>query len=230
MIDAEQKEYTKTLSGQAILSFISSLDEKVTWNTPKKILKGFDGLIIGGSGEFFLDGGKADDDPAKLGGQSIIERLSPLINYLLQKDFPTMGICFGHQLIAHTQGGAVTHDHLQKKIGTHLLHLNEDGRKDRVMGFLPEHFNAQYGHHDSVTILPHEATLLAVGERCHFSALRYRKNIYSFQAHPELAREDVIRKLKSSPDYLPDGIDPETIVSDSPEASYLIPRFVDLVL
>ncbi len=229
MIDAEQKEYEHTLKGYATVSFLSSLDTEYSWHSPKNLLTGIDGLIIAGSGEFYLDGGRSTEDPAKTTAELISGRLAPLIDYVIAHDFPTLGICFGHQLIGNARGGNVAHDHSQKKVGTHLLSLSENGLQDKVLGTLPERFNAQYGHQDSLTILPKGAMLLASGERCHFSALRYGNNVYTFQSHPELTKQDVLWKLANSPGYMPEGIDPETLVQESPEASRLIPRFAELV-
>jgi GMP synthase-like glutamine amidotransferase len=227
MIDAEQKEYEKALAGYATISFLSSLEPEHSWHEPKNILAGIDGLIIAGSGEFYLDGGRSPEDPAKTTAELIGERLAPLINYVIVHDFPTLGICFGHQLIGNARGGSVAHDHGQKKVGTHFLSLNKEGLQDKILGVLPERFNAQYGHQDSLTLLPSGATLLASGERCYFGALRYGTNVYTFQSHPELTKQDVLWKLANSPGYMPEGTDPETLVQESPEASRLIPRFAE---
>ena len=42
----------------------------------------------------------------------------------------------------------------------------------------------------------------------------------------ELTAEDVIYKLANSPGYLPEGVEPESIVGESPEASTILSRFV----
>jgi GMP synthase (glutamine-hydrolysing) len=230
MIKTEQGEYVRALGDHAFPSFISSLDVSLVWEHPDTIIGDADGVILAGAGEFYLDDGRTMDDPARHTAHSINARLTPLIEHVLDEDIPTMGICFGHQLIGNTRGGVVACDASQKKIGTHGVRLDDAGKSDPLLSLLSERFNANYGHHDSITVLPQGATLLATGERCGFSALRYGKHVYTFQFHPELTREDVIGRLKNSPGYLPPDVDPETLVDESPEASTLIPRFAEIVV
>lgn len=226
MVSVEQKEYSKALGEGADLVAFSSLDENLPWDNPGKILGGFDAVILGGSGEFDLNGGRASDDPALLKGIELKERVRPLVDYILENDFPTLAVCFGHQIIGDLQGGKVENDNLQKKIGSHLVALKNTGKEDRLFKSLPEEFIAQYGHKDSLTILPEGATVLATGKSCNFSALRYGNNVYTVQFHPELTASDVRGRLENSPGYLPEGVSVDSLVKDSPEASTIIDMFI----
>jgi len=230
MLQAEQGEYTRAVSGKAELTFISSLDETQSWEAPARILAGFDACVLGGSGEFDFDGGRADDDVARLTSQAIVVRLKPFIEYVLQTSFPTLGICYGHQIIAEIIGVPVINDLAQKKTGTYEVFLTDAGKEDVLFGEVPEHFMAQYGHKDSLSELPSSAVLLASSPQCKTSAVRYGSKVYTMQFHPELTDQDVRWKLENSPGYLPEGTDIDSIIKPSPEASLIIPRFVEKIV
>jgi len=230
MLKAEQENYTRAVGERVELSFLSILDERLAWADPVDFLKGYDGVIFGGSAEFDIHGGRGDDDPMRLTAMIILLRMRTLISYLEREKIPVLGVCFGHQLIAQIYDGHVTNDSAQKKVGSFEVELTEEGKKDPLFGALPHSFMAQYGHKDSVTSLPKDAVLLAAASACHFSALRYGSNIYTMQFHPELRPEDEIAALKRGKDYLPRGTLPESIVQESPEASRIIALWIEKIV
>lgn len=225
----EEEEFRVALNGAAVLDCISALETRHMWSNPKEILSGYDAVMIGGSGDFHLHGGVDEDDDARRIGQEILERLRPLVLHCVKEDIPLFGICFGHQLIAEVLGGSVTHDHSQKKTGTYTVNLNDAARQDPLFKDFPNSFAAQYAHKDSVTELPRGATLLMTSPQCRFSALRYGTHVYSVQFHPESTCESMVKMGHQMPQYLPEGKAPEDIFSDSPVASTLIQKFVQMV-
>ncbi len=230
MLALEQGEYTRALAGtDATASFISTLDPTQAWTEPAQLLTDIDGVILGGSGEFDFDGGRADDDDARRISHEIVARLSDLLSYIHEHHVPLLGICYGHQIVAEHQGVSVRNDPMQKKVGSYLVTLTEAGKNDPFFGTMPESFMAQYGHKDSLTALPQGAELLATGAACKFSALRYGPLAYTVQFHPELTAQDVETKLRLSPGYLPEDADTGELIKPSPEASTLIPRFIELI-
>lgn len=225
----EQKQYRTALLGAGEVNFVSSLDESLSWADPTLLLSNTRAVIIGGSGEFDFDGGRTDDDPARTTSHAILDRLTPIIQYVKEQKIPMLGICYGHQLVGEVYGARVVHDLTQNKVGTFAVELTKEGCEDPLFAELPREFLAQYGHKDSLSSLPAGATVLAVGERCRFSALRYGPLFYTLQFHPELTAQDSIEKLANSPGYLPEGGMPEDLIRESPEASTLIPRFLSLI-
>jgi len=230
MLAAEQGEYARAIGSLAEAVFVSSLDESLDWQHPEKIVEGFSGVIFGGSGEFDFDGGRPHDDAARATSQQIVARVRPLVLDILQKDFPMMGICYGHQIVAEALGVPVINDLEQKKTGTYEVALTPAGKADKLFCDMPERFPAQFGHKDSLSRLPDGAVLLADGANCKTSALRYGSHVYTMQFHPELTAEDVAWKLKNSPGYLPEGVDVSSIVKPSLEASTLIPKFIERIV
>lgn len=230
MVAAEQEEYTRAVDGNADLAFVSSLDESLSWDNPELLLQGYGGVMFGGSGEFDFDGGRPDDDIARLTSQAIVARLKPFVEYLLRTDFPTLGICYGHQIIAESIGVPVVSDPAQKKTGTYDVVLTEAGKQDLLCKNLPERFAAQYGHKDSLSSLPQSAVLLASSDRCKTSMLRYGARVYTTQFHPELRAEDIAWKLQNSPGYVPEGVSVKSLIKPSIEASRIIPLFIQKIV
>jgi len=165
---------------------------------PFKILKGMNEVILGGSAEFDFSGNNPKQEKIF---QDMIKRIKPFIRYLINKDIPTLGICFGHQLLGHVLGTKVIKDKFQQETGSFLVSLTQKGKSDFLFNGVPLKFIAQFGHKDSLEKLPTGAILLAKSKKCKVVAFRYKKNIYGVQFHPELTVKDVILRLKYNPDY-----------------------------
>lgn len=231
VVAMEQGEYARALADTgATPVFVSTLDESQPWMEPEKVLSEVNGVILGGSGEFDFDGGRTDDDPARLTSKEILARLTPFLTYVFEHNVPTLGVCYGHQMIGESRGVTVVNDLAQKKVGSFPINRTEEGRIDPLFEALPDTFIGQYGHKDSLSELPEGAVLLATGENCKFSALRYSSKIYTVQFHPELTADDSKNKISLTPGYLPEGVTADDIVKASPEASTLIPRFIQTIV
>ena len=228
--EAELQSYQKALGDSTHLEALSVLDEQLAWTTPDEILDKYDGVIFGGSGDFDISGGRIKSDPARLIGMIIFTRLPLFIAYILEKDMPALAICFGHQLVAQMQGGDVDADDSQKKTGTYDVRLTEEGKSDRLFGSLPETFAAHYMHRDSVTTEPVGAVILASGDMCKFSAVRYKKNVYTVQFHPELSADVFVKRLKLSTGYLPEGVRAEDMVRDAKGSESVISSWLERVV
>lgn len=229
MVEGEQGEYTRALAGTGVaLSYMSVFDDTIDWQAPEVLLAGHDGIILGGSGEYDFDGGRPQTDDVRAESKAIVERLRPLLDYVFANEVPLLGVCYGHQIVSEYQGVPVVNDLEQKKVGSHVVCLTEEGKFDPLLAGLPERFIGQYGHKDSLSALPPGAVLLATGPSCNTSAVRYGSRIYTLQFHPELTEKDVAWKLANSPGYLPEGMTLDELIKPSPEASTLIPRFAKL--
>ncbi len=216
----EQKNILKLLKKRQLI-IVNAFDKKTDFSCPKKITKNINKIILGGSGEFYL----SDD-------KNIINKIEPLIKYILKKDIPTLGICFGHQLLGHMLGTQVIQDNKQEEVGSFHISLTPDGKKSNLFIGLPKTFIAQLGHKDSLEKLPKNTILLAKSKKCRVQAFCYKKNIYGVQFHPELTRTDVIKKIKLYPEYIVDGNIKKAIskLKPSPYASLILKNFINLTL
>ncbi|MCZ6631967.1 MAG: glutamine amidotransferase [bacterium] len=94
------------------------------------------------------------------------ERTAAWLRDGVQKETPILGVCYGHQLLAHGLGGTVGDHPLGQELGTVDVVVNKTGQKDRLIGQLPERFSAQASHRQSVLVLPEGARCRARGCMC----------------------------------------------------------------
>lgn len=96
---------------------------------------------------------------------------------------PLLGICLGHQYIAHFFGGKIEKG---KKAEYGISKIIIDNENDIFAG-IPKEFNAWVSHFDEVKILPKEFISLAHSEECKIEAYKHlKKKIYGVQFHPEV--------------------------------------------
>ncbi len=103
---------------------------------------------------------------------------------------PLLGICFGHQLMAHRLGGLIgfLREDRQKRVGIETSTL-QGGR------LLPgrHELRVVVSHREEVKQVPAEYRVVATREGSAMDGLEHRAlPLYSFQFHPE-AREEFAR-------------------------------------
>lgn len=95
---------------------------------------------------------------------------------------PAVGICFGHQLIAHVMGGHVDRAAEGWGVGVHTAEVTDAARSPEV----PERFRLLLSHQDQVLTLPPGAELLATSEHAPIAAFKVG-SLLGFQGHPEFS-------------------------------------------
>ncbi len=101
------------------------------------------------------------------------------------REIPVLGICYGHQLLAHALGGRVGYNPCGPEFGTVSASLTADAKDDTIFRSLPRIAEVQTSHYQSVVELPPGATLLAFTEKDPHSAFRYGRCAWGVQFHPE---------------------------------------------
>lgn len=114
------------------------------------------------------------------------KELIPLYDQIFEKDFPFLGACYGIGSLANYVGTTVSREKYAEAPGAVDIQLSEEGKKDTLLHGLPERFQAFVGHKEACQEIPKGATLLASSETCPVQMLRFKKNIYATQFHPEL--------------------------------------------
>lgn len=160
------------------------------------------------------------------------ERLAGWLAACVDSELPVLGICYGHQLLAHALGGVVTDHPAGIEIGTHDVFLNEQAADDPLFGALPARFPAQLVHRQSVRELPPGATLLAGNDHEPHQAYRVGGCAWGVQFHPEFSAAAMRAYIRHLANDNPDRISaPHAArVTDTPEASSLLARFAVLAL
>ena len=229
-IKQEQNCIVRETGSCVAVDFMDALDKTIDWNFPETIMTEYDAVILGGTGELDFDGGRDDADEAKRISYELLGQLRPLFKYIFDNDIPTLGICYGHQILGAFAGAQVCCDHTQKKSRSHEVKLMIDKNDYFLFSDLPDSFHAHYGHKDVLDRVPEGAVLLMNGgDECKVSALRYKNNIYTVQFHPELNFDDMVERIKNSPGYLPEGITAEEVFKNDPESNKILQNFGKMV-
>jgi GMP synthase (glutamine-hydrolysing) len=124
---------------------------------------------------------------------------------------PVLGICFGHQLVGQAFGGNVTKNPRGREIGTVRAERLAD---DPVFEGLPQAFDVNATHVDSVTTVPPGAEVVARTALEPVAALRVGETVRSFQFHPEFDADAIRGYLEARADIIRgEGGDPERLLS-----------------
>ena len=174
-------------SAEFQLSIVSVIDNEF----PREVTD-YDGYLVTGSAY-----GVYDEAP-------FIQKLAACIRDIFTAGKPLVGICFGHQIVAHALGG-----HAKKftggwGIGT--MSLKIVGKADWIPADIGQ-LDLIHVHQDQVVTLPPDAIRLAQSDFCQNAAFAIGKQVFAIQGHPEFTpaytnalidlREDKIGKKRA---------------------------------
>jgi GMP synthase (glutamine-hydrolysing) len=144
---------------------------------------------------------------------------------------PVLGICYGHQLLAHALGGEVWAHPGGLELGSVNVQATPATPDDELMGHLPPAWVAQAVHRQSVRRLPSGAVHLAHNAFEPHHAFRWGPCAWGVQFHPEFSAEAMqgyIRHLAHEGGVSATAPQPATVQS-TPHAASLLGRFATLV-
>jgi GMP synthase (glutamine-hydrolysing) len=150
------------------------------------------------------------------------------LRVLVADGVPTLGVCFGHQLLAQALGGQVEQNPHGREMGTVELRLHAD---DPMLVGLPERFATNMSHRDSATRLPEGAVRLASTALEPNAFVRFGERAFGMQFHPEFDAGVMRGYIEArTPVLAAEGIDPGALAAeDAPMAAELLRRFGRLV-
>lgn len=119
--------------------------------------------------------------------ESWSERTADWIPRVAASGTPLLGICYGHQLIAHALGGEVGFNPRGEESGIAEIRLSQEGLRDRLLGRCPSILRAQVSHAQSVVRLPRQAVCLAWNSHDPHHAFRVGDAVWGVQFHPEFS-------------------------------------------
>ncbi len=156
---------------------------------PPVNLSDYSGVLLGGS-SFDIS------DPEKSDLQLRVESdLRTLVDQIVDRDFPFLGLCYGIGLVTHHIGGHVDNTYAEG-VGAIRIHLTADGRADPLLDGISDTFDAFVGHKEGCTRTPPGAVLLATGHACPVQMYRVGANVYVTQFHPELDADDLAERMR----------------------------------
>lgn len=153
------------------------------------------------------------------------ERVAAWLRDAVPAGVPTLGICYGHQLLADALGGEAGNHAGGLELGTVQVQRLPAAQDDALFCALPDHFPAQAVHRQSALRLPPGAVPLAANAWEAHQAFRIGERAWGVQFHPEFS----VQAMQTYVAQL--GADAPTPprVGDTPEAASLLPRFARLV-
>jgi len=145
---------------------------------------------------------------------------------------PVLGLCYGHQLMAHALGGEVGVNPNGREMGTVEVRLASDEViHDAVLvsGTHPAHMS----HVESVLLPPRDASVVATTVLEAHAALRFGPRQWGVQFHPEFDREIMARYVEARREILvEEGLSPDEMIAaatETPVLSETLARFAALV-
>jgi GMP synthase (glutamine-hydrolysing) len=123
-----------------------------------------------------------------------MERASEFMVNAAERGTPVLGVCFGHQLLAHAYGGRVVRSPLGREIGTVEVELTAEGRTDPLFRGMAPRLAVQTTHEDMVLEPPQGTVVLASNQHSAIQALAFRPCSRGVQFHPEV-QADAMRAL-----------------------------------
>lgn len=102
---------------------------------------------------------------------------------IFELGLPILGICYGMQLMAHTQGGKVE-GAITREYGKAEINVPSD---NKLFAELPKNQVVWMSHGDHVTAVPEGFEVIATSPACPIAAMAdTSRNLYAVQFHPEV--------------------------------------------
>lgn len=146
---------------------------------------------------------------------------------MIQGGIPTLGVCFGHQLVALALGGRVAPNPRGREMGTVTVERLADSA---LLAGLGRQFSVNACHTDTVSALPPGAVVVARSALDPHQCVRFAERCFGVQFHPELdghkmrafvdARAPLIRREGLSPDAI------RASARDTPSGPRILQNFV----
>ena len=149
------------------------------------------GVIVGGGPGCVSD---APDTKSAMDVR-IEKQLLKLMPQITEADHPFMGCCYGLGILAHHLGGEVSKERYSEPVGPSVCTLMPDAAGDPLLEGLAAEFEVFVGHKEAVQSLPPGTVHLLSSAPCPLQMIRYGRNVYATQFHPEADAIDFERRI-----------------------------------
>ncbi len=177
------------------------------------------GCVITGSHEMVTD------------GDAWIHETGKWVVNAVKAGLPVLGICFGHQLMAHCFGGEAGDHPKGLEVGTVPIIMNEHAAEDPLFSQFPPIFSAHATHAQTALKVPCDATILASSGHDAHHAVRFAEGAWGVQFHPEFDADAISYYVEMLSDKL--TMQRRNVpaiqqgVEDTPISAGLLPAFVE---
>lgn len=160
------------------------------------------------------------------------ERTAAWVRQMVAAQRPLLGVCYGHQLMAHAMGGTVDYHPKGTEVGCLPITVAATAKDDPFFGSLPSTFEAFLSHDQSVLVPPPGATVFGRSAHDAHQMLRYGPKAMSLQFHPEftapLMAACIQRRAQVHAAHGRDVAAMLSALGPTPHAQALLRSFVDL--
>jgi GMP synthase (glutamine-hydrolysing) len=157
------------------------------------------------------------------------EKTADWVKQAVKANIPLLGVCYGHQLLAHAMGGVVGDNPKGKAFGTVTIRLNQQGCQDSLFDGIPATFTAHVCHSQRVLELPVGATLLASSDMDPHAAFVIGRWAWGVQFHPEFSGQMLRRYIQRfTYDLRAQGLDVDRLLAEireTPKSEGLLRQF-----
>ncbi len=159
------------------------------------------------------------------------ERTAEWLGRLVRDDrLPVLGVCYGHQLLAHALGGKVGPNPNGRRMGTRTFEI--ESTDDRLLGALAPRASVHVTHLEAVIEPPDAARVIGRTEGDPHHALRFGRRCWGVQFHPEFDAAIMRCYVQARAALLEgEGFDSRSIlenVTDSPAGDALLHQFAEI--
>lgn len=145
---------------------------------------------------------------------------------------PILGVCYGHQLMAHALGGLVGPNPNGRRMGSLEVEILDE-RDPLLGGFAPRQY-FQATHLEAVLEPPPQARVIAQGKGDDYHGLYFGNAAWGLQFHPEFDRDIMDCYIRSRASVLAgEGIYADELIASlrpTPCGPLVLQRFADLLL
>lgn len=202
LITTRDDEDAATEEHAAYCHLTGLLPEELEWRRIERTplggvdLNHYSGIILAGS-PFTV----SEPESVKSADEKRVEQeLAVLLDEVVTRDFPFLGICYGIGTIGSHQGARVDRTYGESSQAVRI-HLTAAGAEDPLLRELPPEFDAFVGHKEAISEVPPHLTVLASSATCPVQAFRVGHNVYATQFHPELDRQTMASRVRTYADH-----------------------------
>lgn len=122
------------------------------------------------------------------GPSSVTQKGAPMVDRgILEMGIPTLGICYGQQLMCHLLGGTVEVSDSEREFGRAFITVKSGSPFLDAIGNDASGEQVWMSHGDRVTTLPEGFSVIATSPNAPFAAIAHeQKRWYGVQFHPEV--------------------------------------------
>lgn len=150
----------------------------------------------------------------------------------IEQGAAVLGVCYGHQLIAHAFGGEVGWLPQGMELGTQTISLAPGAQEHRLLAGLPAAFPANLAHSQTVLVPPERAVVLAASAYDPHQILAYGERVVTVQFHPEFNGRIMRAYAAYALARRQPGDRPLLLgepIRDTPEAAWILQSFLDYI-